>query len=158
MAVGGWVVTFMLRVRGGAPFPSGITATGFWLGITVGRVVLGFVTGRIGEKLAISVMASPMQCYHRLLMFVIDLSLPGNSLPSLFLAHSVLQRLGGFCRLRRVLVSTSISGCYCCRDGTSSKASSRHCHRFCSSYRRRWSCHIPICRFVPTRSLPLFSG
>lgn len=60
VAVGGWVVTFMLRVRNGAPFASGITATGFWLGITVGRVVLGFVTGRIGERLAISVKSSLM--------------------------------------------------------------------------------------------------
>lgn len=55
VAIGGWVVTFMLRVRHGAPFASGMTETGFWLGITVGRVVLGFVTGRIGERLAITV-------------------------------------------------------------------------------------------------------
>jgi len=55
VAIGGWVVTFMLRVRHGANFASGMTETGFWLGITVGRVVLGFVTGRIGERLAISV-------------------------------------------------------------------------------------------------------
>lgn len=44
----------MLRVRHGAPFPSGLTVTGFWLGLTVGRVILGFVTGRIGEKIAIT--------------------------------------------------------------------------------------------------------
>lgn len=30
-----------------------MVATGFWLGLTIGRVVLGFVTGRIGEKIAI---------------------------------------------------------------------------------------------------------
>jgi fucose permease len=46
-------VTFMLRVRNGENFASGITVTGFWLGLTVGRVILGFVTGQIGEKLAI---------------------------------------------------------------------------------------------------------
>lgn len=45
----------MIRVRHGAPFASGMTATGFWLGITVGRLILGFVTPRIGEKLAIGV-------------------------------------------------------------------------------------------------------
>jgi len=55
VALGGWIVTFMIRVRGGAPFASGMTATGFWMGMTVGRVVLGFVTPRIGEKLAITV-------------------------------------------------------------------------------------------------------
>ncbi len=43
----------MLRVRHARPFPSGMTATGFWLGITMGRVLLGFVTPKIGEGLAI---------------------------------------------------------------------------------------------------------
>lgn len=51
----GWIVTFMIRVRGGQPFSSGMVAMGFWLGITVGRVLLGFLTPRIGEKLAIMV-------------------------------------------------------------------------------------------------------
>ncbi|TKA78790.1 hypothetical protein B0A49_00822 [Cryomyces minteri] len=55
VALGGWIVTFMIRVRQGNPFSSGMTATGFWLGITVGRVILGFVTPRLGEKLAISI-------------------------------------------------------------------------------------------------------
>lgn len=54
VALGGWVVTFMMRVRHGAPFASGMTATGFWLGITAGRLVLGFVTPRVGEKRAIA--------------------------------------------------------------------------------------------------------
>ena len=36
----------MLRVRHGTSFASGIVATGFWLGVTVGRFVLGFVTAR----------------------------------------------------------------------------------------------------------------
>ncbi|KAJ5169242.1 uncharacterized protein N7482_004836 [Penicillium canariense] len=54
VALGGWIVTFMIRVRHGGAFASGMTATGFWLGITVGRVILGFVTPRIGEKMAIA--------------------------------------------------------------------------------------------------------
>lgn len=55
VALGGWIVVFMIRVRHGAAFASGMTATGFWLGITVGRLVLGFVTPRVGEKLSIAV-------------------------------------------------------------------------------------------------------
>lgn len=55
VALGGWIVTFMIRVRDGGAFASGMTATGFWIGITVGRVILGFITPRIGERLAISV-------------------------------------------------------------------------------------------------------
>ncbi|RDL37361.1 MFS general substrate transporter [Venustampulla echinocandica] len=54
VALGGWLVTFMLRVRHGEAFASGLVVMGFWLGITVGRMILGFVTGRIGEKLAIA--------------------------------------------------------------------------------------------------------
>ncbi|PYH84987.1 MFS general substrate transporter [Aspergillus uvarum CBS 121591] len=55
VALGGWIVTFMIQVRHGQSFASGMTATGFWLGITVGRMALGFITPRIGEKLAIIV-------------------------------------------------------------------------------------------------------
>ncbi|KAG7294229.1 hypothetical protein NEMBOFW57_004299 [Staphylotrichum longicolle] len=55
VSLGGWIVTFMLRVRDAEPFIAGLVATFFWLGLTIGRVVLGFVTGRIGEKLAITV-------------------------------------------------------------------------------------------------------
>lgn len=55
VSLGGWLVTFMLRVRNGGDFESGLVVTGFWLGLTIGRVVLGFVTGRIGEKLAITI-------------------------------------------------------------------------------------------------------
>lgn len=53
VALGGWIVTFMRRERGGGDFESGIVATGFWTGITVGRLVLGFVTPRLGEKLGV---------------------------------------------------------------------------------------------------------
>ncbi|KAK8121536.1 hypothetical protein PG999_005656 [Apiospora kogelbergensis] len=55
VALGGWIVVFMIQVRQGTEFASGMTAMGFWLGITVGRVVLGFVTPRLGEKLAITI-------------------------------------------------------------------------------------------------------
>lgn len=54
VSLGGWLVTFMLKVRHGEPFASGLVATGFWLGITFGRIVLGFVTGKIGDKTAIA--------------------------------------------------------------------------------------------------------
>ncbi|KAK3371458.1 major facilitator superfamily domain-containing protein [Lasiosphaeria ovina] len=55
VSLGGWIVTFMLRVRNAEPFIAGLSVTFFWLGLTVGRVVLGFITGRIGEKLAITI-------------------------------------------------------------------------------------------------------
>ncbi|EFY91605.1 hypothetical protein MAC_02490 [Metarhizium acridum CQMa 102] len=52
VALGGWIVIFMLRVRHGEAFASGMSAVGFWLGITAGRAVLGFVTPRVGVKLS----------------------------------------------------------------------------------------------------------
>ncbi|ETS82315.1 hypothetical protein PFICI_07317 [Pestalotiopsis fici W106-1] len=55
VSLGGWIVTFMLVVRGAEAFQAGLTVTFFWLGLAVGRVILGFVTGRIGEKLAITI-------------------------------------------------------------------------------------------------------
>lgn len=55
VALGGWIITFMMQVRQGEAFASGMVGTGFWLGIAFGRVILGFVTPKIGERLAISV-------------------------------------------------------------------------------------------------------
>ena len=45
----------MTQVRHGRPFPSGLAATGLWLGVTLGRIILGFVAPNIGERLAIIV-------------------------------------------------------------------------------------------------------
>lgn len=59
VALGGWIVTFMLQMRNGEAFASGMTAMGFWLGMTVGRAVLGFVTPRFGVKVSVSV-SSPL--------------------------------------------------------------------------------------------------
>lgn len=55
VGIGGWIVVFMTNVRHGGAFESGMAETGFWLGITVGRFVLGFVSPRIGEKLSVAV-------------------------------------------------------------------------------------------------------
>ncbi|SLM40258.1 Major facilitator superfamily domain, general substrate transporter [Lasallia pustulata] len=53
VAISGWVVVFMMKVRHAAPFAAGMGETGYWLGLTVGRVILGFVTGRLGEMTTI---------------------------------------------------------------------------------------------------------
>ena len=55
VSLGGWIVTFMIRVRHVQPFASGMTATGFWLGLTIGRITLGFITPKIGERLAVAI-------------------------------------------------------------------------------------------------------
>ena len=53
VGLGGWIVVFMTRIRRASSFGGGATATGFWGGMTVGRLVLGFLTGRIGEFKAV---------------------------------------------------------------------------------------------------------
>jgi fucose permease len=55
VCLGGWIPTFMIRVRHSSGWLAGVAVTCFWAGLTGGRVVLGFITGRIGEKLAICI-------------------------------------------------------------------------------------------------------
>ena len=70
VAVGGWVVTYMIQIRHAAPFAAGMSATGYWLGMTVGRVVLGFITPRIGEKWAILFYFTLSLCAHLIFWLV----------------------------------------------------------------------------------------
>lgn len=55
VSLGGWLVQFMIRVRDAAPFDAGMTSVGFWLGLTLGRAILGFVTPYLGVKTAVCV-------------------------------------------------------------------------------------------------------
>ncbi|KAL3961038.1 hypothetical protein ACCO45_006155 [Purpureocillium lilacinum] len=55
VGLGGWIVTFMLRVRHATPYASGISGSGFWAGMAVGRAGLGFVTERYGERLCLTI-------------------------------------------------------------------------------------------------------
>lgn len=55
VCLGGWIPTFMLKVRHSSGWLAGVAVTCFWGGLTLGRVTLGFITGHIGEKLAITI-------------------------------------------------------------------------------------------------------
>ncbi|KAL4984489.1 MFS general substrate transporter [Aspergillus falconensis] len=55
VSIGGWVVDFMIQARKGEPFESGLVPTGFWAGVTIGRLVLGFVNDWLGERITISI-------------------------------------------------------------------------------------------------------
>ncbi|KAH1488299.1 hypothetical protein LV164_007866 [Aspergillus fumigatus] len=48
VSVGGWVVDFMIQERNGKPFESGLVPTGFWAGVTLGRL-------NEGERTAITI-------------------------------------------------------------------------------------------------------
>ncbi|ESZ89499.1 hypothetical protein SBOR_10116 [Sclerotinia borealis F-4128] len=49
VSLGGWIVTFMTQVRSGTTFSASLTSTGFWAGMTVGRMCLAFLTAWLGE-------------------------------------------------------------------------------------------------------------
>uniref|UniRef100_A0A0B7KQH1 Major facilitator superfamily (MFS) profile domain-containing protein n=1 Tax=Bionectria ochroleuca TaxID=29856 RepID=A0A0B7KQH1_BIOOC len=55
VGLGGWVTTFMLRVRKASPYASGISSTAFWAGQAFGRASLGFVTERFGERICVTI-------------------------------------------------------------------------------------------------------
>ncbi|KAF2447211.1 hypothetical protein P171DRAFT_453480 [Karstenula rhodostoma CBS 690.94] len=48
----------MRRERSGKAFASGMVATGFWTGVALGRVFLGFLTPKLGEKFAVTLVPS----------------------------------------------------------------------------------------------------
>lgn len=48
VSVGGWIVEFMIQVRHGSEYESGLIPTGFWAGVTVGRIALGFANEWLG--------------------------------------------------------------------------------------------------------------
>ena len=50
VTAGGWIVEFLIKVRHGAPERVGYVASGFWGGLTAGRVLLAEPTYRFGEQ------------------------------------------------------------------------------------------------------------
>jgi fucose permease len=51
-AISGWVVSFMLRQRHSTAYESGLAASGYWVGMAIGRLSLGFLTDRLGVRRA----------------------------------------------------------------------------------------------------------
>ncbi|KAH7385858.1 major facilitator superfamily domain-containing protein [Pyrenochaeta sp. MPI-SDFR-AT-0127] len=51
-AISGWVVSFMLRDRNATPYIAGLSSSGYWVGMAIGRLILGFVTDRLGVRRA----------------------------------------------------------------------------------------------------------
>lgn len=51
-AISGWIVSFMTRARNASPYVANLSSSGFWAGMTVGRLLLGYATDRIGVRSA----------------------------------------------------------------------------------------------------------
>lgn len=54
VTIGGWLLTFLMSVRKGSPTASSLATSGFWIGVTVGRFALGWITGYVGERIMVS--------------------------------------------------------------------------------------------------------
>lgn len=144
VGLGGWIVTFMIRVREADRFASGMTATGFWLGLTVGRVVLGFITGRIGETLAIMVRVSS-SCIGYVLIECSDLPTHIDGTGTPLLARSSILRWCYIGRITRFLLRTAFPCSYGCLHEIAPEASARVKHWLRSCIRWKWRCDIPLC-------------
>ncbi|KAG7141249.1 hypothetical protein HYQ46_007855 [Verticillium longisporum] len=57
VGLGGWVVTFMLRVRDAGAYASGISGSGFWAGMVAGRAGLGFLLFWLVPRFEVSAVA-----------------------------------------------------------------------------------------------------
>lgn len=55
VSLGGWIVTFMIEQRNGEKFASGMVSSGFWIGLTAGRFLLAWPTGKLGVRRASTV-------------------------------------------------------------------------------------------------------
>ncbi|KZS91217.1 MFS general substrate transporter [Sistotremastrum niveocremeum HHB9708] len=63
VSIGGWISTFLIDLRGASP-SAGYVSTGFWGGLTLGRVAFVWVNKRLGEMrvlLAYTVIAIGLQ-------------------------------------------------------------------------------------------------
>lgn len=54
VTLGGWGYTWLTEGRQGNPVPMLDVVSGYWGGLALGRVLLGYLSGRFGEKLMIT--------------------------------------------------------------------------------------------------------
>ncbi|KAI1264739.1 major facilitator superfamily domain-containing protein [Xylariaceae sp. FL1019] len=54
-SINGWIVTFMRRVREADPYLASLSSSFFWIGVTLGRITLGYITDRAGVRIATTV-------------------------------------------------------------------------------------------------------
>ncbi len=77
VGIGGWAVSYMIRIKHGAENKMTIITTFFWSGITIGRLVLGFVTGKFsGNEHRIATIYAVISFF----FFVLFSFVPGDSM------------------------------------------------------------------------------
>ncbi|KXN81657.1 Bypass of stop codon protein 6 [Leucoagaricus sp. SymC.cos] len=69
VTIGGWIVTFMLDIRGGGP-SSGYVSSGFFGGLMLGRILLLWVNRKVSLRIHRSVTRAHLGSAHRLELIV----------------------------------------------------------------------------------------
>lgn len=70
VSISGWIISFLVTVRGGDLGAVGNVTAGFWGGIAVGRFLLSPVAYRIGEKVSVAVFTLGSLGFQLLVWFV----------------------------------------------------------------------------------------
>lgn len=70
VSISGWIISFLVTVRGGDLSAVGNVTAGFWGGIAVGRFLLSPVAYRIGEKVSVTVFTLGCLGFQLLVWFV----------------------------------------------------------------------------------------
>lgn len=89
-AISGWVVSFMMRYRHASVYMASLSSSGFWGGMAVGRLTLGYVTDRIGVRRAATIYLS---CAIGLLLLFALISSPNMSIATMSFAGFVMGPL-----------------------------------------------------------------
>jgi fucose permease len=65
ITLGGWIFTFLVHERRIPPFAAGMTNFVYWAGLTLGRVLLGFVTSylHIGKYTVFAYLTACITCH-----------------------------------------------------------------------------------------------
>lgn len=70
VSISGWVISYLINVRGGDPTKVGYVTSGFWGGITLGRFTLSQLGRKIGEKRFVYILGAGAIAFQLLVWFV----------------------------------------------------------------------------------------
>lgn len=71
VTLGGWIVTYIINVRGGGP-SSGYISSGFFGGLTLGRIGLLWVNRLVGDRSAVIIYGILVMGYDKELRFRVE--------------------------------------------------------------------------------------
>lgn len=125
----------MLQARHGEEFASGMTATGFWAGLAAGRIALGFVTPRVGERFAVMVcLLCSLGFWENADLCHTGLSRSRHMPTTSLLADPAVLHIGHHSFAPGILSRAAVSSHHDSGNKVAAKALTRQCY---------WICHRP---------------